>query len=160
MICLLIGAGVPTTANYILVATIMAPVIVELGAQAELVIPLIAVHLFVFYFGIMADVTPPVGLASYAAAAISGEDPNATGWQATWYSFRTAVLPFVFIFNPQILFIGVPPWWEVMLVVRDRRRWPRCSSRRRRWPGSGPAAPSSRSRCCCSRPSSSSGPTG
>jgi len=117
VICLLIGAGVPTTANYILVATIMAPVIVELGARAELVIPLIAVHLFVFYFGIMADVTPPVGLASYAAAAISGEDPNATGWQATWYSFRTAVLPFVFIFNPQLLFIGVSAWWEAILVV-------------------------------------------
>jgi TRAP transporter 4TM/12TM fusion protein len=116
LICLLIGAGVPTTANYILVATIMAPVIVELGAQSGLVIPLIAVHLFVFYFGIMADVTPPVGLASYAAAAISGDDPNATGWQATWYSFRTAVLPFVFIFNPQLLFIGVHSWWEVMLV--------------------------------------------
>ncbi len=116
IICLLIGAGVPTTANYILVATIMAPVIVELGAQAGLVIPLIAVHLFVFYFGIMADVTPPVGLASYAAAAISGDDPNATGWQATWYSFRTAVLPFVFVFNPQILFIGVHSWWEVTLV--------------------------------------------
>jgi len=117
LICLLIGAGVPTTANYILVATIMAPVIVELGAQAEMVIPLIAVHLFVFYFGIMADVTPPVGLASYAAAAISGEDPNATGWQATWYSFRTAVLPFVFIFNPQILLIGVSAWWEVIFVI-------------------------------------------
>jgi TRAP transporter 4TM/12TM fusion protein len=116
VICLLIGAGVPTTANYILVATIMAPVIVELGAQSGLVIPLIAVHLFVFYFGIMADVTPPVGLASYAAAAISGDDPNATGWQATWYSFRTAVLPFVFIFNPQLLFIGVHSWWEVVLV--------------------------------------------
>ena len=107
----------PTTANYILVATIMAPVIVELGAQSGLVIPLIAVHLFVFYFGIMADVTPPVGLASYAAAAISGDDPNATGMQATWYSFRTAVLPFVFVFNPQILFIGVHSWWEVTLVA-------------------------------------------
>jgi TRAP transporter 4TM/12TM fusion protein len=117
IVCLLIGAGVPTTANYILVATIMAPVIVELGAQSGLVIPLIAVHLFVFYFGIMADVTPPVGLASYAAAAISGDDPNATGWQATWYSFRTAVLPFVFIFNPQLLFIGVHSWWEVILVA-------------------------------------------
>ncbi|MGI8895312.1 MAG: DUF3394 domain-containing protein, partial [Casimicrobiaceae bacterium] len=79
-------------------------------------IPLIAVHLFVFYFGIMADVTPPVGLASYAAAAISGADPNATGLQATWYSFRTAVLPFVFIFNPQLLFIGVGSWWEVIVV--------------------------------------------
>ena len=116
VICLLIGAGVPTTANYILVATLMAPVIVELGARSELVIPLIAVHLFVFYFGIMADVTPPVGLASYAAAAISGADPNTTGWQATWYSMRTALLPFVFIFNPQILFIGVATWVDVVMV--------------------------------------------
>lgn len=116
VICLLLGAGVPTTANYILVATLMAPVIVELGARSGLVIPLIAVHLFVFYFGIMADVTPPVGLASYAAAAISGDDPNATGLQATWYSFRTALLPFVFIFNPQILFIGVGSVWEVVMV--------------------------------------------
>jgi TRAP transporter 4TM/12TM fusion protein len=115
-ICLIIGAGVPTTASYILVATLMAPVIVELGARSELVIPLIAVHLFVFYFGILADVTPPVGLASYAAAAISGDDPNATGMQATWYSLRTTVLPFVFIFNPQILFIGVSSWLEVVIV--------------------------------------------
>jgi TRAP transporter 4TM/12TM fusion protein len=115
-ICLIIGAGVPTTANYILVATLMAPVIVELGARSGLVIPLIAVHLFVFYFGILADVTPPVGLASYAAAAISGEDPNATGWQATWYSLRTTVLPFVFIFNPQILMIGLGSWVDVVLV--------------------------------------------
>ena len=117
VICLLIGAGVPTTANYILVATLMAPVIVELGARSGLVIPLIAVHLFVFYFGIMADVTPPVGLASYAAAAISGEDPNATGWQATWYSFRTALLPFVFVFNPQILMIGIGNVGHFILVV-------------------------------------------
>jgi TRAP transporter 4TM/12TM fusion protein len=116
VICLLIGAGVPTTANYILVATLMAPVIVELGARSDLVIPLIAVHLFVFYFGIMADVTPPVGLASYAAAAISGDDPNKTGWQATWYSFRTALLPFVFIFNPMILFIGTVTWVDVVFV--------------------------------------------
>ncbi|MBI5277285.1 MAG: TRAP transporter permease [Burkholderiales bacterium] len=115
-ICLLIGAGVPTTANYILVATLMAPVIVELGARSGLVIPLIAVHMFVFYFGILADVTPPVGLASYAAAAISGDDPNATGWQATWYSLRTTVLPFVFIFNPQLLLIGLGSWMEVVMV--------------------------------------------
>ena len=115
-ICLLIGAGVPTTANYILVATLMAPVIVELGARSGLVIPLIAVHMFVFYFGILADVTPPVGLASYAAAAISGDDPNATGWQATWYSLRTTVLPFVFIFNPQLLLIGLGSWAEVVIV--------------------------------------------
>src|SRR4029453_5181459 len=116
VVCLLIGAGVPTTASYILVATLMAPVIVELGARSGLVIPLIAVHLFVFYFGVMADVTPPVGLASYAAAAISGEDPNATGWEATWYSLRTTVLPFVFIFNPQILLIGLGSWLDVVVV--------------------------------------------
>ena len=92
--------GLPTTANYILVATLMAPVMVELGAQADLAIPLIAVHLFVFYFGIMADVTPPVGLAAFAAAAISGEDPIKTGLAARFYSMRTAMLPFMFIFNP------------------------------------------------------------
>ena len=117
VVCLLIGAGVPTTASYILVATLMAPVIVELGARSGLVIPLIAVHLFVFYFGVMADVTPPVGLASYAASAISGEDPNATGWQATWYSFRTAILPFVFVFNPQLLMIGIGNVAHFLLVV-------------------------------------------
>jgi TRAP transporter 4TM/12TM fusion protein len=116
LVCLVIGAGVPTTANYILVATLMAPVIVELGARSGLIIPLIAVHLFVFYFGIMADVTPPVGLASYAAAAISGENPTATGLQATWYSFRTAVLPFAFVFNPQLLLVGVGSGWQLAIV--------------------------------------------
>ncbi|GAB4186309.1 MAG: TRAP transporter permease [Thalassobaculales bacterium] len=117
MVCLILGMGIPTTANYILVATLMAPVIVELGAQSGIPIPLIAVHLFVFYFGIMADVTPPVGLASFAAAAISGEDPLRTGLQATLYSLRTAILPFVFIFNPQLLFIGVSDWIEAVLVI-------------------------------------------
>src|SRR5690606_10172516 len=80
-VCLLIGLGVPTTANYILVATLMAPVIVELGAQSGLVIPLVGVHLFVFYYGIMADITPPVGLASFAAAAIAKENPISVGLQ-------------------------------------------------------------------------------
>ncbi|TIT50262.1 MAG: TRAP transporter permease, partial [Mesorhizobium sp.] len=85
-ISLVLGMGIPTTANYILVATLMAPVVVDLGAQAGLPIPLIAVHLFVFYFGIMADITPPVGLAAFAAAAISKEDPIATGFQGALYS--------------------------------------------------------------------------
>ena len=116
-ISLLLGMGIPTTANYILVATLMAPVVVELGAQAGLAIPLIAVHLFVFYFGIMADVTPPVGLASYAAAAISGEDPIKTGLQGSLYALRTAILPFVFIFNPQILLIDIESWAEGLLVI-------------------------------------------
>jgi TRAP transporter 4TM/12TM fusion protein len=116
-ICLILGMGIPTTANYILVATLMAPVIVELGAQAGLAIPLIAVHMFVFYFGIMADVTPPVGLASFAAAAISGEDPIKTGLQGTIYSMRTAVLPFVFIFNPQLLLIDIDHMAEAIVVI-------------------------------------------
>ena len=116
-VCLVLGLGVPTTANYILVATLMAPVIVELGAQSGLVIPLIAVHLFVFYYGIMGDITPPVGLATFAAAAISGEDPIKTGIQGSLYALRTAVLPFVFVFNPMLLLIDVRGWWEVLLVV-------------------------------------------
>src|SRR3546814_3459501 len=88
-------------------ATLMAPVVVELGAQSGLVIPLIAVHIFVFYYGIMADITPPVGLATFAAAAISGEDPIKTGVQGVTYAMRTAVLPFMFIFNPLLLLIDV-----------------------------------------------------
>jgi TRAP transporter 4TM/12TM fusion protein len=116
-VCLVLGLGVPTTANYILVATLMAPVIVELGAQSGLVVPLIAVHLFVFYYGIMGDITPPVGLASFAAAAISGEDPIQTGIQGSIYALRTVVLPFVFVFNPALLIIDVHGWWEVLLVA-------------------------------------------
>jgi TRAP transporter 4TM/12TM fusion protein len=115
-VCLVLGLGVPTTANYILVATLMAPVIVELGAQSGLVIPLIAVHLFVFYFGIMGDITPPVGLATFAAAAISGEDAIKTGVQGSVYALRTVVLPFVFIFNPALLLIDVHGWGEVAVV--------------------------------------------
>ena len=75
-ISLILGMGLPTTANYIVVSTLMAPVVVELGAQSGLLVPLIAVHLFVFYFGLMADVTPPVGLASFAAAAIARSRPD------------------------------------------------------------------------------------
>jgi len=106
-VCLVLGLGVPTTANYVLVATLMAPVVVELGAQSGLVIPLIAVHLFVFYYGIMGDITPPVGLATFAAAAISGEDAIKTGIQGARYALRTVILPFIWIFNPQLLLIDV-----------------------------------------------------
>jgi TRAP transporter 4TM/12TM fusion protein len=117
LVCLLLGLGVPTTASYILVATLLAPVIVELGAQQGLVIPLIAVHLFVFYYGIMADITPPVGLATFAAAAISGEDPIATGVQGFTYAARTLILPFVWIFNPQLLLIDVEGPFEFVIVI-------------------------------------------
>ncbi|WP_072281573.1 TRAP transporter permease [Rappaport israeli] len=104
---LILGMGLPTTANYIVVSSLMAVVIVEVGRQNGLVVPLIAVHLFVFYFGIMADVTPPVGLASFAAAAVSGGDPIKTGLVAFFYSLRTALLPFLFIFNTDLLLIDV-----------------------------------------------------
>ncbi|MGH6815320.1 MAG: TRAP transporter permease, partial [Hyphomicrobiaceae bacterium] len=116
-VSLVLGMGIPTTANYILVATLMAPVVVELGAQAGLALNLIAVHLFVFYFGIMADITPPVGLAAFAAAAISREDPIATGFQGSLYSLRTAILPFVFIFNPTMLLIGIDNWFHGVAVI-------------------------------------------
>lgn len=107
VLSLILGMGLPTTANYIVVSALMAPVIVTLGQQNGLIVPLIAVHLFVFYFGIMADVTPPVGLASFAAAAVSGGDPLRTGFQAFYYSLRTAALPFLFIFNTDLLLIDV-----------------------------------------------------
>ena len=107
VLSLILGMGLPTTANYIVVSSLLAPVIVELGTQSGLIVPLIAVHMFVFYFGIMADVTPPVGLASFAAAAISGGDPIRTGFVAFFYSLRTAILPFLFIFNTDILLINV-----------------------------------------------------
>ncbi|MEP1613741.1 MAG: TRAP transporter permease [Roseobacter sp.] len=107
VLSLILGMGLPTTANYIVVSSLMVAVVVELGAQSGLVVPLIAVHLFVFYFGIMADVTPPVGLASFAAAAVSGGDSIKTGFTAFFYSLRTVALPFVFIFNTDLLLIDV-----------------------------------------------------
>lgn len=104
---LILGMGLPTTANYIVVSSLMAGVVVSLGAQEGLIVPLIAAHLFVFYFGIMADVTPPVGLASFAAAAVSGGDPIKTGFTAFFYSLRTVALPFLFIYNPTLILYGV-----------------------------------------------------
>jgi TRAP transporter 4TM/12TM fusion protein len=117
IISLLLGMGLPTTANYIVVSTLMAPVIVHLGALNGLVVPLIAVHLFVFYFGILADDTPPVGLAAFAAAGISGGDPIRTGIQGFTYDIRTAVLPFFFIFNTELLMIGIRDWVHLTIVI-------------------------------------------
>ncbi|MCQ4253104.1 TRAP transporter permease [Stutzerimonas stutzeri] len=114
---LILGMGLPTTANYIVVSSLLAPVIVSLGQQNGLIVPLIAVHLFVFYFGIMADVTPPVGLASFAAAAVSKGDPIRTGVTAFYYSLRTAALPFLFIFNTDLLLIGVDFWHGVLIFI-------------------------------------------
>ena len=117
ILCLLLGMGLPTTANYVVVASLMATVLVDVGNASGFIFPLIAVHLFVFYFGLMADVTPPVGLASYAAAAISGGDPLKTGLQAIWYSLRTGILPIVFLFNHELLLIGVDNIWQALIVI-------------------------------------------
>jgi len=117
ILCLLLGMGLPTTANYVVVASLMATVLVDVGNASGFIFPLIAVHLFVFYFGLMADVTPPVGLASYAAAAISGGDPLKTGVQAFWYSLRTGILPIVFLFNHELLLIGIENTWHALTVI-------------------------------------------
>ena len=117
IICVILGLGLPTTANYIVVSTLMAPVIVTLGAENGLIVPLIAVHMFVFYFGILADDTPPVGLAAFAAAAISRSDPIKTGIQGFTYDIRTAILPFMFIFNTQLLLIGIDSIFDLLLTI-------------------------------------------
>jgi TRAP transporter 4TM/12TM fusion protein len=116
-ICIILGSGLPTTASYVVVATLMAPVVVELAAENDLAVPLIAVHMFVFYFGLMADVSPPVGLAAYAAAAIANADPMKVGWQGTWYELRTLLLPFIFIFNPELLLIDIQGPLHLLVVV-------------------------------------------
>ena len=114
---LLLGLGLPTTANYIVVSSLMAPVIVAVGAQNGLIVPLVAAHLFVFYFGILADDTPPVGLAAFAAAAISGGDPIRTGVQGFLYDIRTALLPFLFVFNTELLLMDVGPARAVFVFL-------------------------------------------
>ena len=117
IICLILGMGLPTTANYIVVSSLMAPVIVTLGAENGLIVPLIAVHLFVFYFGILADDTPPVGLAAFAAAAIARSDPIRTGVQGFTYDIRTAILPFMFIFNTQLLLFDINSVFELLMTI-------------------------------------------
>ncbi|MCP4994894.1 MAG: TRAP transporter fused permease subunit [Gammaproteobacteria bacterium] len=117
VICIILGMGLPTTANYIVVSSLMAPVVVALASSNGLIVPLIAVHMFVFYFGILADDTPPVGLAAFAAAAIAKSDPIKTGIQGFTYDIRTGILPFLFIFNTQLLMIGIANAFELILVI-------------------------------------------
>ena len=115
---LLLGMGLPTTATYIVMASLTAPIIVELGEAFGFFIPLIAAHLFCFYFGILADDTPPVGLASYAAAAIAKTPPVETGLQAFLYDIRTAIIPFMFILNPDILLYKISnPLIMVLILI-------------------------------------------
>lgn len=110
---LILGLGLPTTANYVVMATLTAPALLLLAPD----IPPLAVHLFVFFFGIMADETPPVGLAAYAVSPISGADPLRTGVQSFIYSLRTAILPFMFVFNPELILMGVHSFWHGLLVA-------------------------------------------
>ena len=117
VLCIVLGMGLPTTANYLVVASLLGGVLVELGNAAGLVLPLIAVHLYVLYYGLLADSTPPVCLAAFAAAAISRADPLKTGVQSFLYDIRTAVLPLVFLFNTELLLIGVESVWHGMLVA-------------------------------------------
>jgi hypothetical protein len=117
VLSLILGMGLPTTANYIVVSSLMAPVIVTVGAGSGLIVPLVAVHMFVFYFGILADDTPPVAMAAFAAAAISGGDPIRTGIQGFTYDIRTAILPFMFIFNTELLLIGIETWYLLLSTI-------------------------------------------
>nr|WP_306265599.1 TRAP transporter permease [Pararhizobium sp. IMCC3301] len=117
IMCVVLGMGLPTTANYIVVASIMAQPLVTIAAQNGLVIPLFAVHLFVFYFGLMSGTTPPVAVDSFAGAAVARSDPMKTSVQAFYYSLRTAILPFIFVLNPEMLLIGVEHWWSAALII-------------------------------------------
>jgi len=114
---LLLGMGLPTTATYIVMASLTAPIIVNVGANFNFFIPLIAAHLFCFYFGILADDTPPVGLASYAAAAIANSDPIPTGIQGFLYDLRTAIIPFMFVFNSDLILHNINSWPQGILIL-------------------------------------------
>lgn len=114
--CLVLGMGLPTTANYIVIASLVAPTMVDQANAAGLALPLIAAHLFCFYFGILSDDTPPVGLSAYAASAISGADPIKTGLQGFGYDIRTAILPFLFVFNTDLILHNVTSVWYGALV--------------------------------------------
>jgi TRAP transporter 4TM/12TM fusion protein len=113
---LIIGMGLPTTATYIVMASLTAPAIVDIGGMNNFVVPLISAHLFCFYFGILADDTPPVGLAAYAAAAIAKAPPIPTGIQGFMYDIRTAILPFMFIFNADLILHEITSWLQGILI--------------------------------------------
>ncbi len=116
MASLIIGMGLPTTATYIVMASLTAPAIVDIGAMNDFIVPLMSAHLFCFYFGILADDTPPVGLAAYAAAAIAKSPPIPTGIQGFMYDIRTAILPFMFIFNADLILHNVTSWTQGILI--------------------------------------------
>lgn len=113
---LLLGMGLPTTATYIVMAALTAPIIVKVGGAQGFIVPLMAAHLFCFYFGILADDTPPVGLAAYAAAAIAKSPPIPTGIQGFLYDIRTAMIAIMFIFNHDLILHGINSWGLALLI--------------------------------------------
>ncbi|RZB31797.1 MAG: hypothetical protein SRB1_01416 [Desulfobacteraceae bacterium Eth-SRB1] len=113
---LIIGMGLPTTATYIVMASLTAPAIVTIAGAQDFFVPLMSAHLFCFYFGILADDTPPVGLAAYAAAAIAKAPPIPTGLQGFMYDIRTAILPFMFIFNSDLILHNINNWPQGVLI--------------------------------------------
>jgi TRAP transporter 4TM/12TM fusion protein len=113
---LIIGMGLPTTATYIVMASLTAPAMVTIAGMQGFIVPLMAAHLFCFYFGILADDTPPVGLAAYAAAAIAKSPPIPTGIQGFMYDIRTAILPFMFIFNSDLILHNINSWPQGLLI--------------------------------------------
>lgn len=115
--CLLLGMGLPTTANYIVMASLTAPILVHVGGRAGLDIPLIAAHMFIFFFGVQADITPPVALAAYAASGISGSDPLRTGVQAFRFALPTFILPFLFIFNHDLLLYQIGSAFHLVVTI-------------------------------------------
>lgn len=113
---IILGMGLPTTATYIIMAAMTAPAILTISANMNLGIPIIAVHLFVFYYGIVADDTPPVGLCAYAAAGIAGSDPIKTGWKSFRLDLAAFTLPFMFIYNTKLLMINTN-WLELLYII-------------------------------------------
>ncbi|HUT85600.1 MAG TPA: TRAP transporter fused permease subunit, partial [Elusimicrobiales bacterium] len=116
MASLILGMGLPTTANYIVMASLTAPAIVAIAYDFNFAVPLISAHLFCFFFGILADDTPPVGLAAYAASAIAKSPPIKTGVQGFIYDIRTAILPFMFIFNAELILYNVNNFPQAVLI--------------------------------------------
>ncbi len=117
VMCVVLGMGLPTTANYIVVAAIMATPFVALAADHGIEVPLIAVHLFVFYFGLLSGTTPPVAIDAFAGAAVARSEPLKTSVIAFVYGLRTAILPFIFVLNPALLLIGIDSWLQLVVVV-------------------------------------------
>ena len=109
--CIILGMGVPTTANYCIMASTCAPILIQLGIDR------IAAHFFVFYFGIVADITPPVALAAYAGSAIAKASPIKTGFTATRLAIAAFIVPFVFAYNPTLLFVGVTHWFQIVQII-------------------------------------------